>query len=631
MKKITLDDSESRSADIVARNIDQLRELFPEAFTEGKIDFEVLRQLLGDQVDEREEKYGLNWHGKRAARRLALTPSTGTLRPCPEESVDWDTTKNLMIEGDNLEVLKLLQKSYAGKVKLIYIDPPYNKNGDFIYNDDFSDNLKKYLHLTQQVDHEGRVLSTSSETSGRYHTNWLTMMYPRLSLARDLLRCDGTVWVSIDDHELENLKTLCSLIFGPENFVATFIWEKRTTRENRAVFSVNHDYVVCFARNKADFESRRGLLQRTEANEERFANPDNDPRGPWQSVSLNAKAGPGRRREQFYTIVTPSGRAVDPPSGRCWLYTRDRFDELMADGRIWFGEDGGNVPREKMFRSESADGVVPGTMWFAGEVGTNDTAKKSLKALFDGVEVFDTPKPVPLLQRILEIGTASRTGDLIVDFFAGSASLGEAVFATNVQDGGNRQLVLVQWPEPLPEDAPGRHFGLQDLAAVGAERLRRAGGQLRQEAPLLSADLGFRVFKLDSSNLRAWDPAPADIEAATLDFVDHIKPGRSEADLLYEVLLKLGLDLCVPIERRSFAGKEVASVGGGSLFACFAPRLEADAVEAVGLGIVAWRDELAPEGEVTCVFRDSAFANDVAKTNLAAILEQHGITTVRSL
>lgn len=323
MQKLTPTDPDTRSADLVTQNVAQLQALFPEAFVEGKVDFEVLKQLLGGAVDERDEKYGLNWHGKRRARQMALSPSTGTLRPCPEDSVNWDATQNLMIEGDNLEVLKLLQKSYAGKVKLIYIDPPYNTGKDFVYPDDFRDNIKNYLELTGQIE-SGRKFSSNAETSGRFHTDWLNMIYPRLKLARNLLREDGAIFVSIDDHELQNLCAVLDSIFGVENFIGVFVWEKRTTRENRKVFSVNHDYIVSYARERSVFEAVRGLLPRSDDNEERFQNPDNDPRGPWQSVSMNAQAGPGRRREQFYTVTTPSGRQVEPPSGRCWVYTEDQ-------------------------------------------------------------------------------------------------------------------------------------------------------------------------------------------------------------------------------------------------------------------------------------------------------------------
>lgn len=630
MKKLTAQDPETKSADVMAENVEKLKSLFPEAFTEDRIDFEVLKTLLGGVIEERDEKYGLNWHGKRRARQLALTPSSGTLRPCPDESVDWDTTQNLMIEGDNLEVLKLLQKSYSGKVKLIYIDPPYNTGGDFVYPDDFQDNIKNYLELTEQVE-GGRKISTNTEASGRFHTDWLNMMYPRLKLARNLLSDAGVLWISIDDNELNNLTSICDSIFGVENFIGIFIWEKRTTRENRKVFSINHDYIVCYAKEKPVFETTRCLLARSDENEERFENPDNDPRGPWQSVSMNAQAGPGRRKEQFYTVTTPSGRKVDPPSGRCWVYTEDRFEELKRDNRVWFGADGANVPRIKCFRNESEDGVVPHTLWRADEVGTTDTAKKAIKDLFGGVEVFDTPKPVSLLQRIVQISTVQSTRDVVVDFFGGAAPCGEAVYRHNLHDSGSRRFIIVQLPEPLPEDSPARTLKFETLSEIAIDRLRRAGATIRKENPLFSGDLGFRVFKLDSSNIRAWEPDREDLVTTLGDYVEHLKTERSESDILYELLLKLGLDLCVPIEEKKIAGKTVHSIGAGTLIVCLAESVARKEVEPLALGIVEWHKTLAPAGETTCVFRDSAFADDVAKANLTAILEQHGLANVRSL
>ena len=631
MEPFVAGDAETKSPDVVAENVKQLKALFPEAFTEGKVDFEVLKQLLGGAVDEQEEKYGLNWHGKRCARQLALTPSAGTLRPCPEESVDWDTTRNLMIEGDNLEVLKLLQKSYSGKVKLIYIDPPYNTGNDFVYPDDFRDNIKNYLELTGQVDSVGRKISSNTEASGRFHTDWLNMMYPRLKLARNLLREDGAIFISIDDVELQNLRSICDSIFGVENFVRIFIWEKRTTRENRKAFSVNHDYVVCYSRDKSIFETVRCLLPRSDENEERFENPDNDPRGSWQSVSINAQAGPGRRKEQFYTITTPSGRQVDPPSGRCWLYTEERFEELKADRRIWFGDDGANVPRLKCFREESADGVVPHTMWTADEVGTTDTAKKAIKELFDGIEVFDTPKPIELLRRIVQIGTKHNTEDITIDFFGGAAPLGETAYQENATDSGNRRYFVVQLPEPLPDDSPARQLGFETLSSVASDRLRRAGKKIRQENPMFAGDLGFRVFKLASSNIQAWEPNRDDLPTTLHDSIEHLKTDRNEQDILFELLLKLGLDLTIPIEQRTIAGKAVHNIGAGTLLVCLAEHIAAAEVEPLALNIAAWHMELAPAGETTVVFRDSAFADDVAKTNLTAILQQHGLDNVRSL
>lgn len=639
MKKLTAQDPETRSADLLASNLEQLKALFPELATEGGLDFDVLKQLLGGAVDDREEKYGLNWYGKRRARQIALAPSTGTLRPCPGDSVAWDTTQNLMIEGDNLEVLKLLQKSYSGKVKLIYIDPPYNTGKDFVYPDKYDDNLATYLRYTGQVNEAGFKISSNTDASGRFHTNWLNMMYPRIKLARNLLAADGSMWISIDDTELPGLRALCSEIFGEENFVASFIWQKRTTRENRKVFSVDHDYVVCYARDKSMFQTARNMLPLTAEVLDRYDNPDNDPRGDWQSVSLNAQAGHATKA-QFYKVTTPSGRVVEPPPGRCWVVTSEKMHELIADGCVWFGADGSNVPRLKSFRSEAKDGLTPHTFWAADEVGTNDSAKKALIKLFEGVGVFDTPKPIELLQRIVQIATQEHQHELVVDFFAGSGTMGHAVVAQNAADGGDRRFVLVQLPEALDPDDKDQKAASdfcdklgrpRNLAELTKERLRRAIKKLGDENTLVAGDLGFRVFRLDASNIREWDPDRENLPRSLLESVNHLKTDRTELDILYELLLKLSLDLCVPLEKTKISGKDVYSIGGGVLLACLAEKIARDHVEPLAEGIVKWHKALAPAGDTTCVFRDSAFVDDVAKTNLTAILGQRGLLRVRSL
>ncbi|MBF0141601.1 MAG: site-specific DNA-methyltransferase [Magnetococcales bacterium] len=634
MKKIEPGDPMAQSADVKAENIERLRALFPELVTEGSqgtaINVDVLKALVGDAtVTDAEEKYGLNWHGKRLARQIALTPSTGTLRPCPEESVDWDTTGNLMIEGDNLEVLKLLQKSYVGKVKMIYIDPPYNTGEDFVYPDDFRDNIQNYLELTGQADSDGRKMSSNSESSGRFHTAWLNMMYPRLKLARNLLSDDGSIWISIDNVEVDALTAILKEVFGPENVVGSFIWEKRLTRENRKVFSVNHDYVLCCTKDRPSFESVRGLLPLTEEAESRYKNPDNDPRGDWQSVSLNAQDGHATK-DQFYSITTPGGRLVELPPGRCWVVTKRRFQELVNDNRIWFGEDGNNVPRQKSFLFESKGGLVPHTLWTAGEVGTTDSAKKDIIALCDGNDVFDTPKPVGLIQRILEVGSSQ--GDVVLDFFAGSGSTGHAVIDKNREDGTSRRYILVQLPERLDPSNKNQKSACafcdlihspRTLSELTKERLRRAGKKVKEETPLFAGDTGFRVFKLDTSNIRPWQPDREKLAQGELEYQDNLLEGRSEQDILFELLLKLGLDLMVPMEQRTFAGKTVHSIGLGALMVCLAEEIKRSEVESLAQGILDWWRELAPAVPVQFVFRDSGFADDVAKTNLAAILEQN--------
>lgn len=638
MKKIDLNSPEAQSADLVAGNIDQLKALFPELITEGPngtaVNVDVLKALVGDQtVTDADEKYGLNWHGKRRARQLALTPSTGTLRPCPDESVDWDTTQNLMIEGDNLEVLKLLQKSYAGKVKLIYIDPPYNTGKDFVYPDNFQDNIKNYLELTGQVD-GGQKISSNTEASGRFHTDWLNMMYPRLKLAHLMMRRDGVIFISIDDGELSRLRVLCDEVFGEENFVANIVWQKKQSPQNDAInLSDMHDHIVVYAKSalksKSDSDGWRvNKITRGDTQESRYENKDNDPRGDWTSADLTCNKTSEERPNLYYSVLNPiTGEEVWPSKTRVWGYEKPVMDQLLQDGRIWWGRDGGNKPRIKIFRSEVDDGVVPSTWWDRKFAGDNQDAKREIRSLFDSEEVFDTPKPTSLIRRIIEISTLKNEGDIVMDFFAGSGTTGHAVLEANARDQGDRRFILIQIPEPIERSG----LGFSYLSDVTRDRLRRASEKLRSSHSLSPGDTGFRVFKLDHSNIRAWNPNPADLEASLFDHQDHLLEGRSEADVLYELLLKLGLDLCVPIEQRTIAGREVHAVGGGVLMACLAEQITGEQVEPLAQGIIDWHKELAPAGDTTCVFRDSAFENDVAKTNLAAILEQHGIQNVRSL
>ena len=622
IQKIEGHSPEAQSADITAENIAQFKVLFPELLTESAngvaINVDVLKQLVGDAaVTDAEEKYGLNWHGKRRARQIALTPSTGTLRPCPEESVGWDTTQNLMIEGDNLEVLKLLQKSYAGKVKLIYIDPPYNTGKDFVYPDNFQDNIKNYLELTGQVE-GGRKISSNTEASGRFHTDWLNMMYPRLKLASSLLRQDGHIFISIDDGEVTNLRLVCNEVFGEENFVGCISWQKTYSPANdKKGIDAMHDYVVVYQRSDT---ARINLLPRTAKQDDAYTNPDEDHRGPWKPVDATRAE---HRDYAFYPIQTPSGREVWPAQGRSWVFTREEVSGLIADNRLWFGKDGSSKPSKKLFLTEVKQGVVPTTWWSHEDAGHNDEAKKELKALFTETLPFDTPKPTRLIQRILQIGTTGTGSEVVLDFFAGSGTTAHAVLAANSADEGGRRFVLVQLPEPTENNE------FSTIAKVTSERIRRVGAEFRKQGG--EGDTGFRSFKLDTSNIRAWNPDRNNLEKTLLDHEEHILPGRTEADIVYELLLKLGVDLCVPIESRTIAGKTVGAIGGGVLLACLAERITTKEVEFLAQGIVAWRTELAPAGDTTCVFRDSAFENDIAKSNLAAILEQHGIGNVRSL
>ena len=631
MKPFTANDPEAKSADILAGNIEQLKTIFPEAFTEGKIDFEVLRQLLGGKVEEREEKYGLNWHGKRKARQLALTPSTGTLRPCPDESVDWDTTKNLMIEGDNLEVLKLLQKSYSGKVKLIYIDPPYNTGKDFVYPDNFQDNIKNYLELTGQVE-GGRKISSNTEASGRFHTDWLNMMYPRLKLARNLLREDGVLFVSIHYRELAHLLHLCNEIFGEENFIGNVTWKARVKPVNVGEAKYRPqgetEYVVIY--QKADYA---GKFQPLYTGGIRSYPHDLSGRKYRLTTILKSNRGANFRNTMSFEID-----GYTPPDGQRWQGGEEEIKRLNSEGYIEF-RDG--TPFKRYFEDEEGAEHDPFYCFMETDwSSTSEAGKFELNELLGDSHGFDTVKPTRLIKTLIQSITVPINGDIVMDFFAGSGTSGHSVLAQNAYNEGNRRYVLVQFPEPLDLENKDQKTAAdycdqlnkpRTIAELTKERLRRAARKIKDENPLFPGDLGFRVFKLDSSNINTWEPDRNDIETTLFNSIEHLKADRTEADILYELLLKLGLDLCVPIEKRRFAGKEVHSVGGGVLLVCLATLVTRDEVEPLAQGIVAWHKELDPAGETTCVFRDSAFADDVAKTNLAAILQQHGLEIIRSL
>ncbi|SAK41771.1 adenine-specific DNA-methyltransferase [Caballeronia hypogeia] len=632
MQKLEASSPAAQSADLVAGNIEQLRALFPELLTEGTngvaVNVDVLKTLVGDKsVTDAEEKYGLNWHGKRRARQLALAPSTGTLLPKPDESVNWDTTRNLLIEGDNLEVLKLLQKSYAGKVKLIYIDPPYNTGADFVYPDKFQDNLRNYLELTGQVE-SGQKISSNTEASGRFHTDWLNMMYARLKLARNLLRRDGAIFISIDDGELPRLRLVADDIFGEENFLACFVWKSRQNKDNRTVTgaSVDHEYIVCYG------SSIRGAAR----DRSQYSNQDGDPRGDWTSANMVGIATADRRPNLHYDLIDPETGINYGCPGMGWRYEPKTMQRLISEGRILWPASADGRPRRKAFLSE-LDSDFTGYSTIVGDGIFTRDGTADIDALFD-TRIFNFPKPVRLIEGLIEQGSEGE--DIVLDFFAGSGTSAHAVVSQNAADNGRRRYITVQLPERLDPanreqktaaDFCDRLGKPRTIAELTKERLRRAGSKVKADNPTFSGDIGFRVFKLDNSNIRAWNPDPVDLEETLFAHQDHLVEGRTESDILYELLLKLGLDLCVPIEQRTINGKEVHSIGSGVLMACLASTITLDDAEPLALGIVAWHKELAPAVDTTCVFRDSAFADDVTKTNLAAILEQHGIQNVRSL
>lgn len=605
--------------DVVADNISKLKELFPEILAENKIDFKALQALLGEDIEVEDERYSFNWHGKAQARRLAQSPSTGTLRPCKEESVDWGATQNLFIEGDNLEVLKLLQKSYHKQVKMIYIDPPYNTGSDFVYPDDFKDSINNYLELTGQAE-SGRKKGTNAESSGRYHTDWLNMLYPRLKLARNLLRDDGAIFISIDDTEHSNLKKICDEIYGEDNFIANIIWEKKFAPQNDAKWlSDNHDHILCYAKNSAQFKVH--LLARTEEANNRYRNVDNDPRGNWASDNLLRK---DVQQSGLYTITTPSGKKYDPPSGRSWRVPESKLFEMVKDNRIWFGADGSNVPRIKRFLTEVQDGMRPMTIWKYTEVGHNQEASQELRKLFNGESYFDTPKPVKLIKRICEIATSDN--DLILDFFSGSSTTAHAVLEINNVDEANRKFIMIQLPEPFDEGSDAFKAGYKTIADIGKDRVRLAGEKIKEETADYQGDLGFKVFKLDSSNLKPWD---ADFNSLAQDLAEAtevVKADRKPEDVLFEILLKYGLDLTLPIDTHTISGKTVYEVGAGALIVC----LDDGVTEAVAEGIGKLKEELEPE-VMRVVFKDSSFASDAAKVNAVQVLKQYGIDDVKSI
>ena len=653
MKKISAKESASRSSDLIAHNLEQMNALFPEAFADGRIDFDVLKQLLGGAVAEREEKYGLNWHGKRQARQLALTPSTGTLRPCPEDSADWETTKNLMIEGENLEVLKLLQKSYAGKVNLIYIDPPYNTGKDFVYPDDYRDSIRHYLELTGQIDGEHRKLSTNTEASGRFHTDWLNMMYPRLMLARNLLSDDGIIAVSIDEHECFNLRCMLDSIFGEENLVAELsVSLNPKGRQITRFFATSHEYVLIYAKRIDECVLEASSTQAVD--KEDF--PHVDDIGSFRLLPLrntNKRFHPQNRPNLHYPLYVnedtgdvscrPSEhpREVLPVFGdgspAVWRWSKPKVqaESTALVARVVKGRRGDRWDVfQKDYLSEGRTKKLK-TVWQSSEVGSTDSAVSELKDLI-GL-AFDSPKPTRLIQQIIRMMPSD---SLVLDFFAGSGTTGHAVMSECAVDKGSRRYVLVQMPQSVESNNDDQRKAAElcerldrpcNIAELTKERLRRAALEIKNRSPMFAGDLGFRVFRMDTSNIHIWEPDRDELEASLLNSVEHIREGRSEDDILYELLLKLGLDLCVPIETRIVGGKMVRSVGAGTLIACLAESIAPDEVEPLGLGIADWQAELEPAGDTTVVFRDGAFADDVAKTNLTAILEQRGLGNVRSL
>ena len=614
-----------QSMDKVAANVAKIMELFPNCVTErinaeGKpehaIDFDMLRQELNDYVvDGLQERYQFTWPDKRKAILAANAPINKTLRPCREESVDFDNTENLYIEGDNLEVLKLLQETYLGEVKMIYIDPPYNTGNDCVYEDDFKLSAGEYIGNSGQLDKEGNRLVTNTESNGRFHTYWLNMMYPRLKLAKDLLSEDGVIFISIDDNEVDNLRKICDEIFGGKNFLAQIIWERAFAPVNlKKHFSPSHDYIICYA-NNIDNCVCNGL-KRDDSSNSRYANPDNDPRGVWTSGDLSV--GPAVT-EKIYEIITPSGRSVYPPSGYCWRLDKNTFFEYVKDKRIWFGENGDNVPRIKRFLSEVKQGITPMTIWKFKEVGSSQDASRNLKKLFDDKAFFEYPKSVPLIERCIQLYSNKKS--LILDFFSGSATTAHAVMQLNAEDGGKRKFIMVQLQEECTENSEAYKAGYKNICEIGKERICRAGKKIKEENPLTTQDLdiGFRVLKCDSSNMEDVYFTPKEyMDKQQNLFVDNIKADRSDEDLLFDAMLKLDTPLSSKIEKRSIAGKTVYNVAQGHLMACFDKNVTDEVITAI-----------AKEMPSYFVMRDSSQADDSVAINFEQIFNTYSPQTVR--
>lgn len=614
--------ADGQSMDIVESNIEQLKELFPEVFTEGKVNFDRLQEVLGNYVVTDEDHYNFTWHGKRAAGRLAQTPSTGTLRPCPQESVDWDKTQNLFIEGDNLEVLKLLQKSYHRQIKMIYIDPPYNTGNDFVYEDDFKDGVKNYLAVTGQLDDEGKKKGTNSSSAGRYHTNWLNMMYPRLKLARNLLRDDGVIFISIDDNEKSNLKKLCDDIFGENNFLGELVWKKKYIGGKHANHIVDlHEYILVFSKNVYDLHE---LLMERPANElEKFSLEDEYVGTRGKHYIRPLKSNLGRRETLIYPIEMPDGTSIETQ----WMVSKETLGNLIEDGRILFKQkrDGTYNIYRKYYQNDNDGSVkVPSLI----EDVSNADGKVEIKNLFgvsEGREIpFDNPKPTGLLKYL--INPSVYDDSIVLDFFSGSCSTADAVMQINAEKSMKLSYIMVQLPELTPEGSEGKKLGYNNIADISKDRLRRAAKKIKEENPLFSGDLGFKVFKLDTSNIKTWEAGFDTLKDDLITAADYIKQDRSSDDIVFELLLKYGLDLTVPIETRMIAGKKVYSIGMGALVVCLDNDVPMDTVNGIG----ALKEELKPE-IMRVVFKDSGFKDDVVKTNALQTLKRFGIEDIKSL
>lgn len=605
--------------------------------TRYKIDWEKLRaELDPDLIQEGEERYQFTWPDKRAASRLANEPTDKALRPIVEDSVDFWNTQNLYIEGDNLDVLKVLRENYLGKVKMIYIDPPYNTGNDFVYNDDFTESYDGYLESCKVYDANGNLQfdpKANNESNGRFHTDWLNMIYPRIKVAFDLLSKDGAIFISVDDHEVENMKKICNELFGEKNFVASVIWQRTYAPISlKKFFSENHDFCLIYAKDLSLFDMN--LLPRSDKQNKDYKNPDNDPRGPWKVGNLTV--GPAVEK-QIFEITGPTGRTFLPPSGYCWRFTKEKFEQMRSDNRIWFGADGNNSPVPKLFLSEVQNGVTPMTIWTFDEVGHGQEATRELRDLMNSA-VFTSPKPLRYITRFLQIGTSKDS--IVLDFFSGSATTAHAVMKLNAEDGGHRKFIMVQLPEITDEKSEARKAGYANICEIGKERIRRAGKQICRDMPsacgtefdgnqadytsqsdVPTLDIGFRVLKLDSSNMEDVFYTPEDFDAKDIfTTVDNVKPGRTPLDLLFQVMPELNIELSAKIEEKEVNGKKVFFVDGTYLIATFDMNVNESTVT-----------EIAKMRPAYFVMRDASAANDNVLDNFEQIFRHYSPQTIRKI
>lgn len=613
------------SKDLSQDNLAKIQAAFPNCVTERQnaqgqielaIDFDLLRQELSANIVEGpQERYRLDWPGKREAMLTANAPIAKTLRPAREESVNFDDTENLFIEGDNLDALKLLQETYLGKVKMIYIDPPYNTGNDFVYEDDFAENTEEFLQRSNQKDEQGNRLVSNTESNGRFHSDWLSMMLPRLKLARDLLSDDGAIFITIDDTEHAALKKLCDEIFGEQNFIANVIWKHtQQSKNDERYFARVHNSLLVYRKTDSLLKFR---LPRTDADNKNYSNPDNDPQGLWRAGDVRS---PSYRKTLCFPIKTPSGNEISPPDNG-WRWSEETINKKINTGEIVFTSDDTKIVRKIYLAAQ--EGRTPENFWEGSDAGTTRQANAEIKELFENLALFDTPKPTALISRVIKLFYLD-TDSLIVDFFAGSSTTAHAVMQLNAEDGGNRKFIMVQLPEAVDEKHEAYKAGYKTIAEISKERIRRAGAQILEGDchEDWNKDIGFRVLKVDTSNMQNVYYQPQQLKQADLlANIDNIKPDRSSEDLLFQVLLDWGVDLTLPIRRESIQGKEVFIVDDNALVACFEQGISEELIH-----------ELAELNPLRAVFRDNGFASDAVKVNVTQIFKQRSpITEVKAL